>query len=191
MQNHDGADVEQNVSGASRRASDTTEIATIVDSTASLLLRPEHYECLSNADSPSSPAMQLSTKISSYGVGIGYIAAVTAQVLSIVILQTTGATTFSLRLVLAFIGLWWLTFTVPAAFWLRPRPGPPIPLDEDQTRRTWAEYLIYSWKNLYHTMLRARRLKDVILFLAAWFLVSDAIATVSGTAILFANRCIP
>jgi UMF1 family MFS transporter len=36
-------------------------------------------------------------------------------------------------------------------------------------------------------MQRARLLKDVLLFLAAWFLLSDSIATVSGTAVLFAK----
>lgn len=35
--------------------------------------------------------------------------------------------------------------------------------------------------------MRARQLKDVLLFLAAWFMISDAIATVSGTAVLFAK----
>lgn len=35
--------------------------------------------------------------------------------------------------------------------------------------------------------MRARLLKDVVLFLSAWFLLSDGIATVSGTAILFAK----
>jgi UMF1 family MFS transporter len=35
--------------------------------------------------------------------------------------------------------------------------------------------------------MRARKLKDVLLFLGAWFLLSDAVATVSGTAVLFAK----
>jgi UMF1 family MFS transporter len=35
--------------------------------------------------------------------------------------------------------------------------------------------------------MHARSLKDVLLFLAAWFLLSDSIATVSGTAVLFAK----
>lgn len=47
--------------------------------------------------------------------------------------------------------------------------------------------MIYSWKSLGRTALRARRLKDVLLFLGAWFLLSDGIATVSGTAVLFAK----
>ncbi|GAB7361209.1 hypothetical protein MBLNU230_g1272t1 [Neophaeotheca triangularis] len=180
--------IEESHPEASRQMSNTSEVATLVDSTASLLPRPaRHQRLLCASNSLPSPRMQLSTKISSYGVGVGYVAAVIVQVLSIIILQTTGGSTFSLRLVLAFIGLWWLTFTIPAALLLRPRPGPPIPLAKNQTYRTWAQYLTYSWQNLYRTILRARRLKDILLFLAAWFLVSDAIATVSGTAILFAK----
>lgn len=131
--------------------------------------------------------MQLSTKISSYGIGIGYSAAVIVQMLSIVILKSTGANLFSLRLVLFVIGLWWLTFTIPAAIFLRPRPGPPLSYGSPNSKQTWAGYLTYSWTNLGKTVLRARRLKDVLLFLAAWFMVSDAVATVSGTAILFAK----
>lgn len=131
-----------------------------------------------------SPEMQLSTKISSYGVGIGYLASVIVQIISVFLLQATGGSLFSLRLVLFMIGGWWLAFTVPAAFLLRSRPGPPISTTKN---RTWIGYLTYSWKNLGKTILRARRLKDVILFLAAWFMISDAIATVSGTAILFAK----
>lgn len=48
---------------------------------------------------------QLSTKISSYGVGIGYISAVLVQVLSIFILMATHQTLFSLRLVLFFVSV--------------------------------------------------------------------------------------
>ncbi|KAF2170676.1 hypothetical protein M409DRAFT_64320 [Zasmidium cellare ATCC 36951] len=128
--------------------------------------------------------MQLSTKISSYGVGIGYLASVIVQIFSVFLLQSTGGSLFSLRLVLFMIGGWWLAFTVPAAFLLRSRPGPPLSTTKN---RTWIGYLTYSWKNLGKTVLRARRLKDVMLFLAAWFMISDAIATVSGTAILFAK----
>ena len=131
--------------------------------------------------------MQLSTKISSYGVGIGYIASIIVQMLSLVIIQTTGPAAFSLRLVLFMIGAWWLFFTVPAALWLRSRPGPALSARADGKNRSWVNYITYSWTNLGKTIVKARRLKDVLLFLAAWFLVSDAIATVSGTAILFAK----
>ena len=96
---------------------------------------------------------------------------------------------------------------------MRPRPGPPLPRlnkvgsvwtahgNGNGNRvnggvvgsRGWGSnggnwrYIAYAWKSLWKTILRARRLKDVVLFLAAWFMISDGIATVSGTAILFAK----
>ncbi|KAF2096311.1 autophagy protein Atg22 [Rhizodiscina lignyota] len=136
-----------------------------------------------------SQELRLSTKISANGIGIGYIAAIIVQVLAIVIvLALKSSSTFSLRLVLFVIGAWWFAFTIPAAFWLRPRPGPPLKFAGDEGKtRTCMAYLSYSWKSLGKTIMHARSLKDVLLFLGAWFMISDSIATVSGTAILFAK----
>jgi UMF1 family MFS transporter len=53
--------------------------------------------------------------------------------------------------------------------------------------QNWLNYVIYAWLSLWRTVKKARRLRDMVIFLAAWFLVSDGIATVSGTAILFAK----
>ncbi|PCH02744.1 Major facilitator superfamily domain, general substrate transporter [Penicillium occitanis (nom. inval.)] len=133
-------------------------------------------------------ALRLSTRISANGMGISYIGALLLQVICIIVVQFTHQTTFSFRLVMFLIGLWWLVFTIPSMLWLRPRPGPPLPPPSDgKTTRTWLGYMSFSWKSLARTIMRARRLKDVALFLAAWFLLSDGIATVSGTAILFAK----
>ncbi|KAI9876508.1 MAG: Autophagy protein 22 [Pleopsidium flavum] len=157
------------------------------DSTAALLPNPQSSHTNLKAAS-ASPELQLSTKISSYGIGIGYIAAVLVQTLAIFLIIVTGSTTFSLRLVLFVIGLWWFTFSIPAALWLRPRPGPPIPTSNpNNPTRTWTNYILYAWRSLGRTILRARHLKDVVLFLSAWFLLSDAMATISGTAVLFAK----
>ena len=138
-----------------------------------------------------SAALQLSTKISSYGIGIGYLAAVIVQTLGIIIvvaMNNSTSTTFSLRIVLFFVGLWWFAFTIPSALWLRPRPGPPLGIDDGADgRRSWLGYTAYAWKALGKTVVRAGHLKDLLLFLAAWFMLSDAIATVSGTAVLFAK----
>jgi len=101
-----------------------------------------------------------------------------------------GSTTFSLRFVIFLIGVWWFVFTIPAAMWLRPRPGPPLPShdpDNPEAQRSWFSYIVYAWASLYRTVKLARRLKDICLFLAAWFLLSDAIATVSGVAVLYAK----
>ena len=91
---------------------------------------------------------------------------------------------FSLKLILFLIGTWWALFTIPAAFYLRPRPGPPLPLKHTGS---WTAYLTHSWTLLFRTMLKAKQLRDITIFLSAWFLLSDALATVSGTAILFAK----
>ncbi|TKA67972.1 Autophagy-related protein 22-2, partial [Cryomyces minteri] len=161
----------------------------VEDSTTALLplTRPNLMSHHPSSPRTPSPELQLSTKISSYGIGIGYIGAVLMQTLSILIVVLTGSSTFSLRLVLFVVGTWWLLFTIPAALWLRPRPGPPLDLGKIGRTRTLLAYVAYAWRNLGRTVMRARRLKDVLLFLGAWFLLSDGIATVSGTAVLFAK----
>ncbi|KAA8650013.1 MFS transporter [Aspergillus tanneri] len=143
----------------------------------------EYANCPSSTDT--SEELNFSTKISSYGIGIGYIGSVILQVVCILVVVVTHQTTFSLRLVLFLIGLWWFIFTIPAALWLRPRPGPPLPYTNQNS--SWIGYIVFAWKSLYHTAVRARNLKDISLFLVSWFLLSDGIATVSGTAVLFAK----
>lgn len=76
-----------------------------------------------------------SAAISSKGVGYGYTAAVLVQLLAIAILFAFSKTdfgkshpTFPMRVILLLTGLWWALFTFPTLLWLRPRPGPPLPL---------------------------------------------------------------
>ncbi|KAL4960867.1 MFS transporter [Aspergillus stella-maris] len=151
------------------------------------------------APSSTSPELQLSTRISSRGVGLGYCAAVFVQILSILLLFTLSKTsmgkahpTIPLRLVLLLVGIWWAAFTLVCSRWLRSRPGPP--LDDitpsssyRQKWRVWLRLVGFAWKSLWNTIKVAFRLRQVVIFLGAWFLISDAIATVSGTAILFAR----
>ncbi|KAI9834941.1 MAG: Autophagy protein 22 [Sarea resinae] len=160
----------------------------VIDPAASLLHRSSLERPAGIPEEPAtiSAALQLSTQISSYGIGIGYVAAVFVQTASIFIVVFTGSSTFSLRLVLFVVGAWWFVFSIPAALWLRPRPGPPL-LTAGTKRRSWFGYVAYAWSSLGKTILRARHLRDVVLFLSAWFLLSDGIATVSGTAVLFAK----
>jgi UMF1 family MFS transporter len=135
--------------------------------------------------------LNLSTQISAKGVGIGYLAGLFLQCLSILVLIRMGKSetpTWPLRVVLFIIGSWWALFTIPAAMWLRPRPGPPLPSASSRTGvRAWIAYALYAWKSLFRTVQLARRLIDIVLFLGAWFLLSDAIATTSSTAILYAK----
>lgn len=170
---------------------DESAMDSLMDSTAALLPQPASASSVvvtRQSSSKASPELQLSTRISSYGTGIGYTAAVLLQTIAVFIVIFTGSSTFSLRLVLFVIGLWWFAFSIPAALWLRPRPGPPLPGNgSGNKRRTWSGYIAYAWKRLGKTVMRAGHLRDVVLFLSAWFLLSDGMATVSGTAVLFAK----
>jgi UMF1 family MFS transporter len=165
-------------------------ISNLADPTTALLSPIVESESSLPADTKNATSieLQLSTQISAKGIGIGYSAGLFLQCSSMVILILMKSTTFSLRLVLFLIGAWWFIFTIPAAMWLRPRPGPPLPkTDASGTARTWLGYLAHSWLSLFRTIRLARRLTDILLFLLAWFLLSDAIATVSGVAILYAK----
>ncbi|KAJ5157892.1 Major facilitator superfamily domain general substrate transporter [Penicillium canariense] len=154
-------------------------------------------ELKSQGTQPSSPELQLSTKISSKGVGLGYCAAVFVQILSIIMLITLNKTslakvsgTFPLRFVLLLVGIWWCAFTFVTRHWLRDRPGPPLDASSASGAarwRVWMRLVGFAWKSLWQTVRIAIRLREVLIFLVAWFLLSDAMATVSGTAILFAR----
>lgn len=151
-----------------------------------------------HAPNSSSPELQLSTQISSKGVGLGYSAAVFVQCLSILLLVTLSKTplakasgTLPLRFVLLLVGIWWCAFTFVARRLLRPRPGPALststPNGSRSRWRVWLRLMGFAWKSLWRTVKVAMQLREVLLFLVAWFLLSDAMATVSGTAILFAR----
>lgn len=164
------------------------------DSTAALLpsdprAGPHAISRVRTREELTSQELNLSTQISAKGIGTGYIAGLFVQCVAIVILIRMKNTTWSQRIVLFVIGAWWAVFTVPAALWLRPRPGPPLPASSSHKGavRAWVSYTVYAWKSLFRTIQLARRLVDIVLFLGGWFLLSDAIATTSSTAILFAK----
>lgn len=143
----------------------------------------------------SSPQLQLANRISAKGVWTGYLAAVSVQILSIVILvlfnkyaPSIANSTIPLRLILLIVGIWWACFSIPAALWLRPRPGPPLLAPTSRSRfRMALAYVAFSWTSLWRTIKLALKLRQAWRFLIAWFLLSDAIATIQGTAILFAK----
>ncbi|KAH7022594.1 autophagy-related protein 22-like protein [Ilyonectria destructans] len=134
-----------------------------------------------------SKELELSTRISAIGIGTGYIAALFLQCVAIAILIAMGNSTWGQRVVLCLVGVWWTIFTIPAALWLRPRPGPPLVGTGKKDALAGFTYILHAWKSLFKTIQLARRLLDIVLFLAGWFLLSDAIATTSSTAILFAK----
>ncbi|KAK4227486.1 putative autophagy-related protein 22 [Podospora fimiseda] len=169
---------------------DTDAERSLADSRAALLPRDgmSTISKIRTHEEVTSRELALSTQISAKGIGIGYLAALFLQCVAIFILIQMKNTTWSQRIVLFVVGAWWAIFTVPAAMWLRPRPGPPLPASTSNTGiRALISYTISAWKSLFRTVQLARRLVDIVLFLCGWFLLSDAIATTSSTAILFAK----
>jgi len=83
-----------------------------LESSTDALLSSAEPALVAKAKGPGSvsPELVLSTKISSYGIGIGYTAAVIVQSLAIGILLITRwlskSSTLGLRLVLFFVGSW-------------------------------------------------------------------------------------
>ena len=142
-----------------------------------------------------SPVLALSTQISAKGVGLGYVGAVLMQLVSIGLLlglnkfASSTAVSTRLRVILFFVGLVWMLGTIPCAIWLRDRPGPPLEGTRGQCSSfaKVAVYVTFAWKAVWKTIKIAAQLRQLAVFLVAWFLLSDAIATVSGTAILFAR----
>ncbi|KAF2851601.1 autophagy-related protein-like protein 22 [Plenodomus tracheiphilus IPT5] len=139
-----------------------------------------------------------SAQISSKGVGYGYIAAVLVEVFSILVLYLFSKTavqkrhpSLPIRVILFIAGIWWAVFTIPTFLWLRPRPGPPLP-SQHKSRpssrlRTFLFYTAFSLRSFWRTLKRAMKLRQTLIFLVSWFLLSDAVATISGTAVLFAR----
>lgn len=93
-----------------------SEGETLADSTAALLASTSHTTDPPLANQKiTSLELQLSTHISSTGIGIGYSAGLFLQCVCIIVVFAMGSTTFSLRVVLFLIGAWWCIFTIPAA----------------------------------------------------------------------------
>ncbi|KAF3907585.1 hypothetical protein AA313_de0203740 [Arthrobotrys entomopaga] len=158
------------------------EDATLLGSGSSTTIPPIKTE----PGAKMTPAMRLSTRISSNGIAIGYSGGVLLQILCIMIIVSSGSTTNSLQVSVFCVGLWWFFFTIPSAMTLRPRPGPPLPL-KDGEKFNWSTYISYSWRGLFKTIRQASKLQDVTLFLVAWFMVSDGVATIASSAIVFAK----
>ncbi|KAH7068031.1 autophagy-related protein 22-1 [Paraphoma chrysanthemicola] len=144
--------------------------------------------------------LERSARMSSKGVGYGYIAAVLVQIISIVVLWLFSKSAIQkqqpslpIRVILLLVGVWWAVFSIPTLLWLRPRPGPPLPSQQQSSIsshskvQTFLFYTTFSLGSFWQTLLKAMSLRQTLIFLISWFLLSDAVATISGTAVLFAR----
>lgn len=182
------------------RSSEATETDPLLEAAKEMnaMSHPEVIAVMSNT----------SSRISGTGVALGYFAALIVQISSMLLIVWVGSSTGSLKIAVFFVGVWWLVFQIPVSTWLRSRPGPPLPPPKKHVHKhkTWWSflkrkvhrilmvstngghaYIVYGWKTLFATFKEARQMKDVALFLLAWFMVSDAAMTINSAAILFAR----
>ncbi|RKF83949.1 Autophagy-related protein 22 [Golovinomyces cichoracearum] len=134
--------------------------------------------------------LELSTQISSTGTGAGYSDSLLFQCASVVIIWTLRSTTFSLQVVLFLAGLWWAIFTIPSAILLRPRQESALTtrnLRISFHSLDWVHFVGKARSLLWRIVKLARQSTDISLLLLAWLPLSDGIAIVPGTTILYAK----
>lgn len=124
--------------------------------------------------------------ISGRGASYGYFSALLVQLISILLVRQSKNHD-NLQIAVLFVGLWWLVWQIPIAFLLQDVPSDT---DEEFQEFTWSKtgnYMEYGWKSLFESLKHARLLKDVVIFLVGWFIISDSLTTINSTAILFAK----
>lgn len=141
-------------------------------------LAHEHEETVSSGN--------LFTKISGMGAASGYIAALIVQLITMFIVIKTGSTTSSIQSAIFVVGLWWLLFQVPIVMLLKSRAsGPELVLRDDEN--VLFQYIRFGWHTLFVSIKHASMLKDVLIYLLGWFIVSDSVVTINSAAVLFAR----
>ena len=128
---------------------------------------------------------EITSVTSGRGAGIGYVGALFVQVCSIFLIRMSKSHE-NIQVAVLLVGVWWLAWQFPLT-WLLQDVIPPIVGDEQLQLKMSRKYLAYGWKSLFEALKHARLLKDVMIFLLGWFIISDSITTINSTAILFAK----
>ncbi|KAF4673959.1 hypothetical protein FOL47_009876 [Perkinsus chesapeaki] len=88
----------------------------------------------------------------------------------------------SLRISIMICGLWWALLTPLVFYWLKIRPGTPLP----EYHPKWL-VVFHGWKSVGLTIRDAMRFKNTGIFLVCFFFYSDALSTLVSVAVLFAE----
>ncbi|AMD19499.1 HCL652Cp [Eremothecium sinecaudum] len=141
---------------------------------------------LKDEDGPiSKSADQMITLISGRGSGLGYLAALIVQLISILLVMKSSDDN-NVQVALAFVGMWWLAFQIPMIWFLRDTNFTSVKESQFKLRDS-GRYIAYGWRSLFDAISRVRLLRDVVIFLVGWFIVSDSVSTINSTAVLFAR----
>lgn len=165
------------------------------------------------AHAPNKSVLQdkLTNVISGRGASLGYLSALLVQIISMFLINGSRSKQ-DIQLAIAFVGIWWVVWQLPM-FWLfRDMPltysrnigtenivtsSVDTSLLRTSQLDTNREYVLnkhinwgifsYGWISLWESFKHARLLKDVMIFLISWFIISDSTTTINSTAVLFSK----
>ena len=146
---------------------------------------------------------KLSSIISGRGASLGYSSALLTQIVSMFLVHKSR-TQQDIQVAVLFVGVWWLFWQLPMLWLFNDIPhadgslsSSPVSSTSSRLARSREYYsnkkiwslksLGYGWKSLWSAFKHARLLKDVMIFLLGWFIISDSVTTINSTAILFAK----
>ncbi|KAF6006756.1 hypothetical protein HII12_004950 [Brettanomyces bruxellensis] len=156
---------------------------------------------------------ELSSKISGAGAASGYVAALIVQVGTMLMLmairnKADGKVSVMgpVKVVIGFVGLWWLLFQIPICAFLKSRASPDLDLSyiSHPVRQEYSivqyqlavlkyklrvvkVYIEQGFLTLVDAFHQASKLRDITCFLLGWFVLSDSLTTINSAAILFAK----
>jgi UMF1 family MFS transporter len=117
----------------------------------------------SNAFLPKLARPEKQGSLSGWGFAMGYVGGAVALIIA--------GTLNNPRLGLAFAGLWWLVFSLPAFFLLRE-------FQPQGTARDEGPLLMAGFRRIRHTFRNIRRYRVLFLFLLAFLLYNDGVETI-------------
>lgn len=138
---------------------------------------------------------KLSSIISGRGASLGYSSALLTQIVSMFLVHKSKSKQ-DIQVAVLFVGIWWLFWQLPMLWLFNDVPHIDATSNTGTSRRRsyysnrqiWnIKSLSYGWNSLWGAFKHARLLKDVMIFLLAWFIISDSVTTINSTAILFAK----
>ncbi|KAJ3210743.1 Autophagy protein 22 [Entophlyctis luteolus] len=94
--------------------------------------------------------------------------------------DSTGVSTYAMQFGIFITALWTLIGLYWPARFIRDRPYVSLPKGTN--------YITYSWKQVWGSVKKAKKMPNTFLMLLAWFVLSDGLTTVGSTTILFATN---
>ncbi len=126
--------------------------------------------------------------VSARGWAFGYLGGGLCLALNIALIQLRGVFDLSesdaIRACFVVCGLWWAAFTLVPLRGLRDRPAVPTGPDPEPG----AAVLLAGFRQLRHTLRRARSYPLTLAFLAGFLIYIDGINTVAETAALYGSQ---